>query len=245
MLLILMTACAPPVFGTWMFTREVTLPTGEECGDTVSHNFDGASTPEEAAADTGWVESDAGEISAEVLFGRLERTEGDGAVLILGDLALPGGEQDDGSWLFWWTTSSSGQETDTHASGYAYVKDHTSDSVLRVAGTFDGGAFTGTHETESLVTQTWTESDSWSEEAAAYVGENGEMPVGDYLQVVDQAGTLTAANNSRELLECADESCTLSVQETCAYRYTLTGTATELSPDDAAWAEDAGQAAGG
>lgn len=235
--------CASPVWGTWMFTREATLPTGEECGESLSHNFVGADTPEEAAGDTGWVETGTGEVSEEVFFGRIEATE-DGAALILQDVVLPGIEGDKGTWTFAWTTSVATSESDAHASGYTFAHEQRVDETLRVAGTFVDGTFVGAHEAETTTNHTWSESDAWSEEAAAYVGENGELPAGDYLVVVDQEGTLVEANNSREGLECGDAGCLLSVQQSCAYRYDLTGTLTEFGPDDAAWVDDAGQAAG-
>lgn len=245
MLLLQLLACGAPSWGTWMFTRTVPLPTGDECTQSVSHNVAGATEPADAAEDTGWIEEDTGETSPEVFFGRLERTS-DGALLILGDDALPGTLQDDGSWLFWWKNSDEGEEDASHASGYAWRHQYATSSLLRVAGDLTADTFTGTYENETASTLTWSESDAWSEEAAVYVGENGEIPVGEYLEVVDATtGQATAANNAREATECGDSgTCTLSVTSGCVYRSTLTGVATELTPEDAPWAEDAGQPAG-
>jgi hypothetical protein len=229
-----------------MFTREVVPPTGDECTDSVIHNFAGATVPEAQAGDTGWVEETTSEVSAEVFFGRLEQTTKDGAVLIVGDLAIPGALGADGGWVFQWDTTSAGNTTETHGSGYLYQFDHDVTETLRVEGTLAGELFDGLWETSSTALQKWDESDLWTAEAAAYVGDNGEMPVADWLVVTDDTGAITGANNAREIAECGDGDlpCTLSITSTCVYRSALTGVATELSAEDAQWTEDAGQAAG-
>ncbi len=243
MLLLSLLACADP-WGTWMFTKEVTLPTGDECLDDVLHNFVGAYTPIEAGDDPSWTAEETGEQSAEVLFGRVEGTD-DGAVLVLGTEALPGSRQDDGSWLFYWTNSSSGADGLDHVTGYTFDHSYDSNATLRVQGTFEGGVFTGTWESETSDVDAWVESDTWSAEAAVGVGGTGEIPSGDYLLRIDAtSGAETTATNTQEAFDCGEAGCTLTVSESCAWRYTLTGVATELTPDDARWVEDAGQPAG-
>lgn len=243
MLLLSLVACGTPAWGTWMFTREITLATGEECTPVLSHNFIGAYEPITAGEDTAWTEFDEGEVSAEVFFGRLEQSE-DGAVLILGTEALPGARQEDGTWLFYWTGSSSGSDGNSHATGYVYDHAFKNTSKLLIAGTLSGGAFTGTHETVTESIDTWTEFDVWSAEAAAYVGDTGAIPSGTYLSRIDAAGAEVAATNAREAYDCGESGCTLSVTTACAYRYVLTGVATDFDPADSRWVEDAGQPAG-
>jgi hypothetical protein len=243
MLLILLSACAGPVYGTWMFTEDVTLPTGEECTDSVSHNFVGAYEPIAVGDDPSWTETDTGELSPEVFFGRVERTA-DGAVMIVGSDALPGTQLEDGSWLFFWTNTSTGSDSLDHVTGYAFDHSYTSSSTLRIAGTLQGSSFEGTWESETAANDAWTESDTWSDEAAGQVGSNGSIPASTYLLRIDDTGAESAATNSQLAYDCGDAGCTLTVQETCAYRYTLTGQATDFAPDDSRWVEDAGQAAG-
>ena len=247
MLFLHLLACgaATPAWGTWMFTRQVTLATGDECTNTVSHNFIGAYEPIVAGEDTAWTTGESAEYSPEVFFGRLEATaEEDGAVLILGTDALPGQRQGDGTWLFYWTRTDAGGDTTHHAVGYDYAHTYDSSTTLRISGDFAADAFEGTHETETQRTDTWSESDVWNTDAAVYVGENGEMPVGDWLRVVGQDGLETNAGNARETYDCGESGCTLSVAPACAYRYTLTGVATSFAPDDSRWVEDAGQPSG-
>jgi hypothetical protein len=243
MLLLLLTGCGTPLYGTWMFTTHMTLPTGDECTRSLSHNFIGAYEPVTADTDTGWVETDTGEESAEVSFGRIEKTA-TGAVMVLGTASLPGTQQDDGSWLFYWTNSTSGNLTDTHVSGYVFSHNYDSSSTLRISGTLEKGTFTGVYETEQANVDTWDEYDVWSEEAAVYVGEHGEIPSGDYLNRIDSTGTEVAATNGRQDYDCGASGCTLTVSATCAYRYDFDGVATDFSPDDARWVQDAGQVAG-
>jgi hypothetical protein len=243
MLLLNLLACGGPVWGTWMFTKDVTLPTGSECLDDLTHNFVGAYEPIAAGDDPSWTETDTGDMSPEVFFARVEQTA-TGAVLVTGTEALPGDQQDDGSWLFYWTGTERTTESLDHVTGYAY--DHTADATdtLRIAGTIEANSFTGTWEYETSLIDAWTESDSWSEEAAAYVGGTGNLPASTYLLVIDGAGTEVAATNTQAAYDCGETGCTMTASESCAYRYTLTGQATEFDPADSRWVEDAGQAAG-
>lgn len=243
MLLPLLFACAPPTWGTWMFTKEVTLPTGQECTEVTIHNLVGAYTPIAPGDDPTWAETDTGQLSGEVFFARVEQTA-DGAVMIVGDDALPGVEQDDGSWLFYWTNSSAGSDGLDHTTGYSFDHSYESTSTLRIEGTIDGGVFTGTHETETFAVDRWNESDTWSEEAALIIGENGEIPSDEHLLRIDTGGTEGPATNGREAFDCGETGCTLTLSEACAYRYVLTGVATGFEADDAQWVEDAGQPAG-
>jgi hypothetical protein len=242
MLLFTFLACAPPM-GTWMFTKEVTLPTGSECLDDVLHNFVGAYTPIEAGDDPAWTESTTGEVSAEVLFGRIEETDG-GAVLVLGTEALPGRMGDDGTWLFYWTNSTSGADSLDHVTGYTFDHSYEGTDTVRVQGKFEADTFVGTWETESSALETWAESDTWADEAAAIVGGTGSIPSSTYLLRIDEAGAEAAASNTQAAYDCGEAGCTLTVSASCAYRYTLEGVATGFEPDDARWVQDAGQAAG-
>lgn len=226
-----------------MFEKAVTLPTGTECVDDVIHNVVGAYEPIEVGDDPSWTEEDSGQISPEVLFGRIEETA-EGAVLVIGTEVLPGTLRDDGSWLFYWTNASSGAEGLDHVTGYTFDHSWDTSETLRVQGTLEKGVFTGTWEEETSTVDAWVESDTWSEEAAAQVGQNGEIPVGDHLLRIDTGGAEGPANNAQLDYDCGEAGCTLTVSEACAYRYTLTGTATDFTPDDAGWVEDAGQPAG-
>lgn len=243
MLLVLLGGCAP-VWGTWMFTREVTLATGDECLDSISHNFVGAYEPITAGDDPAWTDTDTGEYSPEIFFARVEQT-GDGAVFITGTgEALPGTRQDSGDWLFYWTNLTNSSEDTAHTTGYTYSHTGESTDTFRVQGTFTGDTFEGTWEQESSDYDTWTESDTWSDEAAATVGTTGAIPASTYLLVIDGTGAEVSASNAQATYDCGKTGCTLTVSSSCAYRYTLTGVATGFAGDDSRWVEDAGQAAG-
>jgi len=64
-LLPLLVACAPPMWGTWLFTKEVTLPTGQECTHDLIHNLVGAYEPIAPGDDPTWTETDTGSQSAD------------------------------------------------------------------------------------------------------------------------------------------------------------------------------------
>lgn len=243
MLLPFLVACASPMWGTWMFSKEVTLPTGDECTDDVIHNFVGAYEPITAGDDPSWTETDTGAQSEEVFFARVEQTA-DAAIMIIGTEALPGLIQEDGTWLFYWTSASEGTDGLDHVTGYAYDHAYESTSTLRVQGTLTGGHFTGTFETETFALDAWSESDTWSDEAAAIVGGTGALPSADYLLRIDAGGAEGTATNTQAAYDCGETGCTLTVSDACAYRYALTGVSTDFVPDDSRWVEDAGQAAG-
>ena len=239
-----LTACAPAPWGTWMFHREVSVPTGDECATTITHNFAGATEPAAAVDDSGWTDTTTAELTSEVLFGRIEQDEEGGAILILGSDALPGTVDEKGNWMFTWTGTTSTTAGSTHASGYAMDAANDKSSTQRVAGAFESGTFDGTYEVESDELVTYSESDLWSEEAAVLIGEHGNIPTATYLVVSDGAGGEIAAENSRTVSECAAEGCALTVESACATVNTLTGQLTDFTPDDSRWVEDAGQPAG-
>lgn len=244
MILPLLVGCATTPWGTWAFTLEMTEPVGDECVSTPTHNFTGAHEPTPTTTtDPNWTQSADVEVSPVLFFGRLEES-GQGAMLIVGAEALPGIHNDDGSWSFAWAGSEAGTEENVHATGYDFVHHYESTATLRIKGTFNTDTFTGAYANETTATEKWNESDTWSEEAAVYVGEHGEAPVGEHLVLTDSAGVEYAASNSRTIYDCDSAECTFALESTCGYSYDLTGQLTTFAGEDAQWVEDAGQPAG-
>jgi hypothetical protein len=244
MLFLSLFACASPMVGTWMFTRQVTPNTGDECTAVLTHNFVGAYEPIQPGEDTAWQESSSGEYSPEIFFGRVERVQGGDAVLVIGTTVLPGTQGKGGEWAFTWTGSDDSTDGDTHVSGYTFAHQSTRSDKLVIAGDFGAGGFEGTHDTETAATDSWSESDVWTPEAAAYVGESGQIPASNYLLRVDTSGIEGATYNAREAYDCGQAGCTMTRQQTCAYRYALTAVSTTFDDDAGAWTEDATQPAG-
>ncbi len=241
---LLLAGCATTPWGTWAFTLAVTPATGDECAVSTTHNFTGAYAPESTTVvDESWTTTTTSSDSPALFFARLE-AYGQGSMLIVGDEALPGTHNEDGSWTFAWEGESTDETVATHASGYDYTAYAASTSTLKIKGTFNTETFTGDYLPQTTSLQKWDESDTWSDEAAAYVGDNGEAPVGTYLVLSDGAGGEIAANNNRAVYDCETATCALTVESTCDYRYALTGQLTEFGPDDAGWLEGAGQPAG-
>lgn len=243
LLLLSLIACGSPVAGTWMFTLDYTEPLGDECATTVTHNYLSAYTPAAAAEDLSWSATSTSDLSSQVFFGRIEDTES-GAVLVIGTEAYPGVGGKSGAWDFSWTQSTAGEDHYTHVTGYSFVNTYEDASTTRISGTVKGGTFDGTFETEPSAIDAYTESDTWSDEAAAYVGTGGLTPAGTYLLKLDSTGVEVAASNAQTAYDCSSESCTLTVQVGCSYSYDLHGELTDFVPDDSRWVEDAGQAAG-
>jgi hypothetical protein len=243
MVLALLFGCAPAIDGTWMFEVAVTLPTGVECASTATHNFVGAYEPPEAQDDLSWTTSTAGEVSEEILFGRIEES-GDAPVLILGTSVLAGTDKGKGAWSFSWTRSETSRTENQHATGYSYVQTVQDSALTTVAGSISAGVFDGTWTEESASTTQWVESDTWSDEAATYVGTTGAIPSGNYLLRLDSTGAEVPATNTQSAYDCGEAGCTLTVQQGCAYQYDVHGTRTDFEPEDGNWTEDAGQPPG-
>ncbi len=239
---LLLTGCAG-VDGTWMFTRSLTIATGEECTSSVTHDFVGAYPPPTLADDSAWTESDTSEVSSDVFFGRVDQ-EGKVAVLIVGESAYPGQKQEDGSWVFSWDHTSAGRQNDTHESGYQFVYSYEATTTTRVSGTFGGDGFTGTWEDTSQSLLSWTESDTWSEDVAVSIGSTGQIPSSSYLLKLDLDGNEVAATNDYVTPDCDVSGCLLTVSAACGYSYDMTGQRTGFAGSDADWTSDAGQAAG-
>lgn len=243
MLLALLAACGSGIEGTWMFEITVTAPTGEECASTTTHNFVGAYEPPDAQPDLSWTSTSTGEMSDQVLFGRIEDS-GEGPVLILGASSLPGTAEGKGSYSFSWTGTETNRTENQHATGYSYTQSVDDSATTTLKGTLSKGSFDGTWIEETASTAQWVESDTWSDEAAAYVGTTGVIPSGNYLLRLDSTGVEVPATNTQSSYDCGEAGCTLTVQQGCAYRYDVHGTHTGFDPADANWTEDAGQAPG-
>lgn len=238
MLLLTLLACGGDA-GTWLFTLEYTEPDGTECVLTPTHNYLGAYTPPAAADDLSWSAAQTEAFSPSLFFGRVEETA-DGAVLVIGDTVLPGTSGKD-VWNFAWTRSTAGTEQYTHVTGYSFDHAYEDATTLRIEGSVSKGLFSGSYTTEYAYSDAYTESDTWSDDAAAYVGTGGLTPVGDYLLKLDSTAVEVPASNTQAAYDCSSASCTLTIQEGCGYTYDLTAVPTDLSPDDATWASDAVQ----
>lgn len=243
MLLVWLVGCGSSPLGTWLFFREVPEFVGDECATSVSHNFIGAYTPPELLQDLSWQSDSSSSVSEEVFFGRVEEL-GDGLVLIVGNDAYPGIEKGGGLFEFSWTGEDGDLVEQQHVTGYAFTADTLSTSTVRITGTFSKDGFLGNYDVETSTVASYQESDTWSAEAAAYVGTTGQIPASSYLLRLDSTGAEAAAYNDQSAYDCSAVECFLTVQDGCAWRYPLTGEATELTPDDAGWADDAGQPAG-
>lgn len=243
LLLLSLLGCAGADDGTWMFTLAYTADVGDECATTVTHNFLSAYTPAAATPDLSWSETTSNDYSPQVFFGRIESTA-DGAALIVGTDVYPGTAGKGGAWTFAWDADTNGEEQYTHVTGYSFLHDYENEQGVRIEGTIKGGDFTGDWTTTTTNTNAYTESDTWSDEAAAYVGTGGLTPASSYLLKLDATGTEVAASNAQSTYDCSSSSCTLTVQQGCAYSYDLTAVRTDFTGDDEGWTSDAGQPAG-
>jgi len=241
--LLLAAACAPPApDGVWLFHMEAEAE--EACTSSVTHSFLHAWEPDEEDADP-WTDSEGLTESESLFLGLVTSTGPDTAVLVIGDETFLGTTGDDGDWAFTWTGTTASSAESSHASGYLYTDASTRtdtrtwDLVLESETRFTGEASWGSSSTES-----WTESDTWSEELSLEIGETGRIPVGGYLVTTDGAGGTMAASNHYAVLDCSIGDCTLEATETCSAASGVEGDLTDLDPDAWAGVRDAGQAAG-
>jgi hypothetical protein len=226
-----------------MFTLDYTQDVGDECATSVNHNFLGAYPPPPPVPDVNFETTQDVEVSPQVFFGRIEDTDA-GPVLVSGATVLPGVDMGKGAWEFAWTHFQSGTDGYQHITGYQYSDDYENSTTVRIGGSFRKGSFSGTYDYETVANDAYSESDTWTKEAAAYIGSSGLIPASTYLLKLNGKGVEVAAVNDQSPVDCSASPCTLSVQDGCAWRYTLTGVETDFLPDDARWVQDAGQAAG-
>lgn len=243
MLLALLAGCGTPVSGTWMFRVAVTAATGDECVDSVTHNLVGAYEPPPTTEDLTWTSTTDTTQSEQVFFGRVEEGE-EGAVLIVGTASLPGTTDGKDHWSFSWTGTESTRTTNEHATGYQFRQTVDTSLTTVLTATVQGDTMSGSWEQSTESVASWAESDTWSDDAAAYVGSTGAIPTGNYLLRLDGTGAEVPAVNTQSSYDCGDGSCSLTVSDACTYTYDLTGTRTAFDPADANWTEDAGQPAG-
>ena len=246
-MVLLLLACAKnsEIAGTWLFTRTLTAPTGEECiSNDIRHNFSDSYVPEPVEdTEDPWTSSTEADESAELFFGRVEEKT-DGVVLIIGNTAYPATASETGAYDFSWTRSSSDYSESAHASGYLLSSSNDVSSKEHITGSFADGSFTGQYKLDTTSDAQWTESDTWSDEVVATIGSIGLIPVSSYLVHLDSSSTEVASSNDYATFDCEDSDCTLAVSTACNYAYAMTGVLTNFGPDDEGWVGDAGQAAG-
>ncbi len=241
--------------GVWLFTIAETAATGDECDESVFHNFAEAELPEESEEESDWTEQESADQSERVTFGHIAAS-GDSYLLIIDGWVLP--QAEGGSELqhtFQWEQSELRDSSASHAAGYLFIDETEQTETTRLVLTFpetapkEGAAvITGTWESESTSLQSWEEADTWPDDEGFEIGETGQIPAGSWLVVEEtdtESGELvqSAAVNTRDASECSETPCVLTVNSACLYSYSLSAEHSDIDPSDIDW-EDAGWSAG-
>jgi hypothetical protein len=214
----------------WLLLFEPnTTPT--ECDDpALTHNFDGASEPEEDTGDTG---------QEPLLTVTQELTQSDGAVvaqvtggsepvLVIGT-QLWVGEKDGSSTTFKWDSTEDSTSTES-GTNYSYVAQYAVSILEALKLEFKGNEATGTYKTTMTSNQSWTETDSWTAKDVGVFG--GQIPAYNYLEVDGPGGNPVPAHNSAEEVECAAANCTMAVTSSCEVSVKVTATEMVADEDD-------------
>lgn len=244
--------CGPDLpDGVWQFSVYIEELPEDTCATTVTHNFETAWVPEAEEVESDWSSTAESLYSEQVVFALVTTTGPDTATMVVGDLAYPGSLQVDGTWRFTWAGSSGSTSRDEHTSGYVYAAAATETDQVTFDLLLEDGMATGDVSETVTSSQSWTESDAWSQEVMDQIGTTGQIPASSYLVTSgedydgDGYPDDVPAYNSGEVWDCRTDECTLNVNSTCDWSYTVSGVRTALDDGEAFRAlEDAGQDAG-
>lgn len=246
---LLLPACGGPAFdpsGVWLFRIDEDPDVAETCTQEVFHNLTGASTPAEAAEDTGWVVDASAAQSERVAFGQVSAA-GDSYLLLLDGQSLPEAGAGDGAQrTFQWTQREASNASISNAAGYSWSEVVDQSAAVRVILTMptervrrnEGVVLDGYWERDSLTTASWEEADTWPADITE-VAETGQLPAAAYLEIAsdDTGGGTTAATNTRDAVECDQTPCVLRASEGCLLSYALQAERTDLAPSDVSWTD--------
>ena len=225
-------AVVASISGVW--TIEIPGDDGEDgCSDDVSHNFDGATviSTDTATGIPGGVEVDESHSSSPTLVViAIEQSDGSTAVLMSGNELYPGTKVD-GAWSFTWEKSNESKSTETFKD-YSYSVDLSSTGTTTWSLTPTGDALSGSVDAASEGKSSYSESDTWGEDAAAQF-PNGQIPSNRYLTVTRQDSEVPATN-SVDKQECGGGDCSLKVTSTCEGSIDITGARTGYETSDLA-----------
>ena len=199
------------------------------CEDVVTHNFENA-TPLEEVAGT-WVYGSDSESSPELVFAEITTTSRNSAVMVIGDQAWPG-TWEDGGWIFEWTEGDATADWQDHSSGYGYAAYVEHEEEWTISFKPDGDTAAGAMRSIIRDTQTWKETDGWSDAAADDVGWTGQIPSEQYLIRTGDEGSEPAVNDG-EVADCASDICEVALTTTCTYNRDIAATRTDLKEEDA------------
>jgi hypothetical protein len=244
MIAFLLAGCAA-VDGVWLFSLHVDPNIAEECVNSVSHNFDGASQPQDDSVldDDPWSSTAERTLSDQTFFGLITGTD-TGAVLVVGGETYTGTLLDGGAWSFAWTHSQLDESTDQHASGYGWTVYASVSESVAFDLVFAGDVAVGEVLSTGSVEANYSESDAWSQDVADSIGTTGRIPAGSYLVKDDGAGGTYAASNDWSLADCSNTPCTLSLTTSCSLSVGLDAERTDLDPAAFEAVDGAGQDAG-
>ncbi len=218
----------------WLLKFDKTTPA--DCQSGIESNFNGAYAP---TATSDWTTINEVQRANDVAFAQLIEAGRGVGVLVMGDQAFPG-ERDGNDWLFTWTDAVGTADGQQHVSGYGYFE--YTENVTEWDIVFDTtrGETTGELEQNNLVRNTWRESDTWADSAAASVGYTGQIPSDSMLLVTDSTtGTEVGATNRADTDDCATSSdapwCEIVDVTLCSTTRDFTATRTRLE-DEASYA---------
>lgn len=240
--------------GVWRFEVQVTPTPADACDDRLLHNVTdalegSAGTTGDTGGDTGvggWVEDAESSSSPWTALGRFTR-DGDALLLMMNGELLPQEEGgDDAAPTFAWERSEQSRDSTTHPSGYSFAAETQQSAVTRVQISLPNSqqqedakrtdthlSLEGSWAEESQSLSSWEEADLWPEELG--LGDTGAIPLASYLTRLDELGTIVPVTNRRDVSDCNDDTCVLTVSSACTESWTLTATSTDIDPGDVGW----------
>ncbi len=228
---LLLAGCGASPFGIWLFEIPSATDDDEDCTDSVSHNFTGAEAVEEDSGGD-YTSEITTERSGSLVLARIEATGEGQALMIIDNDVYPGTETRDGVWSFSWTGSQITDQADEHTQGYSYTWSGSSEMTENFVLTFGAQAVNGTYTVNTYDHDAYTETDSWSQQVAKYIGAEGLIPASRHLTVSGPTGDMPASNRYDDS-DCDSAPCELAVASDCSVDLDFSGTLTAFTEDEA------------
>ena len=178
---------------------------------SVSHNFQRASEIAAAdATDPGWTHTSDASTSQGASLAQITYSSRDEALLVLDEVPWPGLREGD-VWTFTYERFSDGSDSDSHISGYQYshIWSDTFNGVITITRVKD--VATGTTEATDGTNDNWREDDLWDPDIDI---PSGQTPSHEYLEIRTGGrggGKTTPATNARDVSDCNNPECWLTV----------------------------------
>ncbi len=224
--------CGADMTGIWAMIVPYN-PDTTECATAITENYDGHE-PDDGGSTSGgdWTYTEEFTGADALMFFQIIAS-GDGkATFFAGNLAFPGTWNAD-QWEFVWarTTDETSIAKNDNDYGFAQV-DETNETTTIAFKPLTGETAEGNVDDSSVNSSHWEETDEWDNDDVQ-TDNDGNTPVGTYLTKQDEDDNNVSQRNDSEDDDCDGNTCTLTVETTCASSGDFTAERVKTDDQDA------------